>query len=352
MTDQILTTGGHAPAGGEGGAPASNGGGGPAAVGGAPSSNPGASQTPPAGGGENGGTPPASPPPGDAGNNGTLAAGNVVDKTPSAPPTWPDDWRQRLAGEDKTLLKQLERMTDPSQLYKSYRELQAKLTSGNLKAPPPAADAPAEELATWRKENGIPDAADGYIEKLALPKGMVLGDADKPIVASFASRAHQLNMPPDQFNGMVSQYYEMLDAQHQQTQEADQQFKITAQDALNKEWGADYRANINGVANLLAQAPDGVADRLFAGRTADGKRVGDDPDVLRWLAGLAREINPMGSLMPAGTTNAIAAGESRIKEIEDMMKGENARRDYWGKPEVQEEYGNLLAARERMQARG
>ena len=39
----------------------------------------------------------------------------------------------------------------------------------------------------------------------------------------------------------------------------------------------------------------------MGGRTADGYRVGDDPHVLRWLAGLAREMNPAATLLPAGT---------------------------------------------------
>ncbi len=334
-----------APAGGGAAAPAVAGGGsGEGGV--APSQTP--SSSTPAGTGGAGEVPvggAASPP------AGTLATGATNEGAPPSP-TWPTDWRTQLAGDDKAYLKTLERFDSPTALAKSYREMQTKISSGQMRTPAPAADATPEVVATWRKENGIPDAPAGYVEKLALSNGMVPGEADKPIISSFAERAHSLTMPPEQFNGMVSQYYEMLDTQAQERQVADHSFKVQAQDTLNKEWGPEFRPNINAVSNLLASAPEGVKDRLFAGRTADGQVIGNDPQVLRWLAGLAREVNPLGTLMPAGTSDPMKSGEARIKEIEGLMRGPEAQTKYWKDSSVQEEYRNLLDAREKMTARG
>lgn len=322
-----------------GGPPPPVGGGGdqPGAGGGSGSGN-GAPPAPPAGGGN---TPPSPP-------AGTLSEGGVLDKTPSGPATWPDDWRQKLAGDDKAYLKTLERFADPGALAKSYREMQAK--HSQMKAPPPAEGASPEEVATWRKENGLPEAPAGYMEQLALPNGMVLGEADKPIVSQFAEQAFADNVDPKAFNGLVAKYYAMQDAQAQERVAADGQFKITSQDALNKEWGAEFRPNINAISNLLSGAPEGVKDALFAGRTADGNIIGNDPRVLKWLAGLAREINPMGALMPAGTSQPMVAGENRIKEIEKTMREQPDA--YWKDSSIQEEYRNLLTARQTVQERG
>lgn len=311
----------------------------PGAGGGSGSGN-GASPAPPAGGGNSPPSPPA----------GTLSEGGVIDKTPAGPATWPDDWRQKLAGDDKAYLKTLERFADPGALAKSYREMQAK--QSQMKAPPPAEGASPEEVATWRKENGLPEAPAGYMDQLALPNGMVIGEADKPIVSQFAEQAFADNIDPKAFNGLVAKYYAMQDAQAQERVAADGQFKITSQDALNKEWGAEFRPNINAISNLLSGAPEGVKDALFAGRTADGNIIGNDPRVLKWLAGLAREINPMGALMPAGTSQPMVAGENRIKEIEAIMRGPDADKAYWKNAEMQEEYRNLLSARQTMQERG
>lgn len=306
-----------------------------------------------AGGGSGSGNdaPPSQTPPAAAPPAGSLATGGVTD-APPPPATWPQDWRSQLAGDDKAYLKTLERFESPAAMAKSYRELQGKVSSGSLKAPPPAADAAPEELATWRKENGIPEAPAQYVEKLALPNGMVLSEADQPIVAQFAEQAFADNLDPKAFSGLVAKYYAIQDAQAQQRQETDNTFKMQAQDTLNKEWGPEFRSNINSVSNLLAQAPDGVKDRLFAGRTADGQVIGNDPQVLRWLAGIAREINPMGTLMPAGTSDPGKAGNARIAEIEGIMKGPDSNTKYWKDAAIQEEYRQLLTAREAMAARG
>src|ERR1700744_6473820 len=46
---------------------------------------------------------------------------------------WPENWRQQIAGEDKSLLTQLERFADPAAIFKQNRELQAKLSSGQVR---------------------------------------------------------------------------------------------------------------------------------------------------------------------------------------------------------------------------
>ncbi len=67
----------------------------------------------------------------------------------------------------------LDRFDSPAAVAKSYRELEAKVSSGELKAPvkPPAADAKPEEVAAWRKEQGLPETAQAYVEGLKLPNG-------------------------------------------------------------------------------------------------------------------------------------------------------------------------------------
>jgi hypothetical protein len=136
----------------------------------------------------------------------------------------------------------------------------------------------AEELATWRKENGLPDKAEGYVEKLELPKGLVLGEADKPIVAEFAAAALAGNVDPKQFNGMVGKYYEILDKQRAAQEDADAAFKTESEEALRTEWqGADFRRNLTAVNNLISTWPGDLATNVLAARGPDGRKLGDSP---------------------------------------------------------------------------
>src|SRR5206468_684958 len=108
--------------------------------------------------------------------------------------TWPDDWRAKLAGDDKAFLKRLERFTDPAAVAKSYRELETKVSAPKVNAPP--ADASPEQVAAWRKDQGLPETPDAYISGLEMPDGVVFGDADQPVLQKFAATAHEMNIPP------------------------------------------------------------------------------------------------------------------------------------------------------------
>lgn len=274
----------------------------------------------------------------------TILSKEPEAKPVAAPADWPDDWRVKLAGEDKAYLKTLERYDSPAALAKAHRELQVKMSSGQLKAALKA-DASDEEKATWRKENGLPEKAEAYEPKL--PGGVVLGEADAPLLKGFQETAFKAGMTPGQFNEALTWYFGEQDAIQAKQFEEDKGFKSQAEDELRKEWGSSYRAEVAGIRNFLALAPEGVADRLFGGRTADGKLIGDDPHVLKWLASLSREVNPMASLVPAGSADPMKAGEGRIKEIEGMMNSEA----YWKDSSVQEEYRALIEARDKTQRR-
>lgn len=299
-----------------------------------------------AGGGS--GTPGATPSPSPAADPnlaGTIAGAEA--KPATAPSDWPDGWRQKLAGDDKAALKQLERMNDPAQVFKSFRELQAEKSSGKWKPVAPGADAPPAEMEAWRKDNGIPNDASGYVEKLALPNGMVLGDADKPIVAQFAEAALAKNVAPEAFSDLVTRYYAIQDQQAQKIVENDNRVFQESTDKLNSEWGPEYRANINAIKNVLGQH---ALDNILTARMADGTKVGGNYETLKGLANLAREVNPMAALTPMNGGDPAKHGEARIKELETRMRTD---RGAWFKDEAaQNEYVALLDAREKMKARG
>ena len=247
---------------------------------------------------------------------GTTDAGKAV--ADAAKAAVQPDWRTRLArlaGDDKELAKTLARYTDEAAFVKAHRALLTKVSSGELKKVLPEGALP-EEVAAWRKENGIPEKAEGYVEKLALPNGLVLGEVDKPIVADFAAAALEGNVDPKQFAGLVAKYYEIQDKQRAAQEEADGTFKQQSEDALRSAWpGVDYRQNLTAVQNMMAGWPEGLATRVLAGRTPDGRKLGDDPAYIQQMAALARELNPAATLVPIGTTDGAKGVTERLAEI-------------------------------------
>jgi hypothetical protein len=261
------------------------------------------------------------------------------------------DWRAQMAGDDKEAAKRLARFAGPADVFKSFRSLEAKISSGEFKKPLSETATP-EEKATWRKENGLPEKADEYVAKLALPNGLVIGEAEKPVVAELAAVAHDSNLDPKAFNGLVAKYYEMQDKQRQIQEDADAKFKVDAEDALRKDWqGPDYRRNLTAVRNLMSTWPEGLAEGVLAGRDASGRLLGDNPVFIRQLASLALELNPAATLVPAGTTDAGKSVAGRLDEIRAMRRNEpdkyNADAAKFEAEEIE-----LIDAQLKMQKRG
>jgi hypothetical protein len=284
-----------------------------------------------------------------AAQTGTLLGSEPTDKPVAAPADWPADWRQKIAGDDAKELARLQRLgNSPADVYKAYRALEAKLSSGQAKPALPDNPTP-EQLTEWRKANGIPEAPDGY--EPALPDGMVLGEADKPLVTDFQRVALDANMTTQQFNKTLEWYHKHVDNFRAQQEEADTASRREVEDTLRSEWGNEYRGNINAVNNTMRMYFGDAAAEILSARTPSGKMVGDFPEFIKGMALTAKELNPAMGLIPAGSSNPLQATESRISEIEAMMKAPNAGDIYWRNEKVQAEYLQLIEAREKYAGR-
>lgn len=279
-----------------------------------------------------------------------LATGDAaVDTTKTnIPVDWPTDWREKLAGGDEKTLKQLQRYSAPADIWAKARALELKVSSGELKASAPfPAEGDDAAKATWRKENGIPDTAEAYEPKI---EGLVFGDADKAMLDSFKQHAHGKNWSPSQFNEALGWYAAEQQQIKSRQDAADETFRGEARDALYTEWGPqDFKANINAVKNLLSSAPTGFADRLLGARLADGKLLGDDPNALKWLSSLAREMNPAATLVPPGTSDAGKSVTAELEAIREKRRNDPAGYDADKKTQAREL--ELLEAIQKMKSR-
>lgn len=264
----------------------------------------------------------------------------------------PATWRQIVAGDNPEHLKTLERFQSPKALYESYAALRGKMSSGELKQISPFPDkGTPEQQAAWRVENGIPlepKGDKGY--KVSLPDGMVLGEDDKAVVEHFAEAAHAAHMRPEHFNSTIAWYLNEKAARAQAMAEKDSEFRMGAEDTLRAEWGGGYRENVARITALLDQAPEGVKDLVAGARAHDGTIIGDHPQVVRWLADIARQLNPAGVNIPATGGSQAASIEDEIKQIEDVM--EKDRRKYNSDEKMQARLRELYTARDTLKQRG
>lgn len=270
--------------------------------------------------------------------------------SPAAPPSDPappaDDgsqWREKLAGGDEKLQKLASRYTSPKAVLEALAAAQGKIRSGTVK-PPPKADAPAEEVAAWRAENGIPDEPTGY--KLELPDGLVLGEADKPVADSFIARMHAKNAPPELVSEAVGWYLSQQEEMLAARDAFDEAAASKAEETLREEYGRQYKPLVAAATQLI---PEGIREAFLDARLDTGERVGNNAQVIRWLAQVAAELNPQATVVPGSGTNAAQAIESELIELKKMMGDHNSA--YWKGPEAdknQARYRELVAVQSRI----
>ena len=276
--------------------------------------------------------------PSDGGNSppaGAAGAGGAGD--------WPDDWRTRLSADGKHS-KTLDRFASPNALLDSYIALRQKVDSGELRAISPFPDkGTADEQVAWRKAHGIPEKPEDY--SLSFGDGLVIGEQDKPIIEGFLKAAHGANIAPEQVKGVLQWYYEQQESNLAQIEERDTATLTQTEDSLRAEWGGEYRTNINMIKGLIDTLPESVRDSFMGARLADGTALLNHPDMARWLAGTARTINPVHTVVPGAGANVAGAIDDEIASIEKVMREDRSR--YNGNEKMQARLRELYSARER-----
>jgi hypothetical protein len=288
----------------------------------------------------------------------SLAAGGVADPSKAAAAAapagpkgdWPADWREKAAGEDKAFLGILKRYTDPVAALGWTRSQALKISAGELR-PTLKADATPEEIADYRKANGVPEKAEGYLKEMKLPDGLVAGEGDKSLLESFAERALAKNVPQEAFNDMVGWFFETQQQVEAAKLERDQDYRLEAEHELVQRMGADFKPNMNALGAFWKGQPEGIADLVLGARTADGRLLGNTPEVAAWVAGIARELNPAATLLPPGGEMGAKGIDARIAEIEGQMYIDGKPNPNYFSGPMEKEYRGLLDARDRMKQR-
>lgn len=287
---------------------------------------------------------------GALGSTGALASTGFLASTGIG---WGDDWRTRMAAGSTDMekeIKQLERYESPEQVWRKARELERKLSSGELRSQLPK-DARPEEIARWRQENGIPAKPEEY--KINLPAGKQAPKEDDPFLKGFLKSAHEANYTQAQVDSAIASFYSEVDRQMDAISEAEKKAEAATEDKLRQEWGADYRTNKAMAEALLARAPAGFRDRFMNGYLADHTPIRASPEAWKWLVQMEREINPAATVLPGAGGDVGKSIATELTDLRKLMSDPNSK--YWKGPEaesLQARYRQLLDAEGRLKEKG
>lgn len=281
---------------------------------------------------------PAAPPP-----SAPLAATPPTDPPAATPPVdagkpvadWPT-LRAALSEADPEFGKELERTADAKALAERFKGLMKIARSGG-KVAPPGKDAPPEQVAEWRKTQGLPEKWEDY--SYSLPPNMEASDQIKGVVDGFKQHAHGLNMPPEQFKAVTDWYFQQEAQRAEAVVQEDRAFRQQAEETLRKSWGSDYASNITAIQTLFNGDNDTFSMAINA-RGPDGRMLGDNPKFLSFLLDVGLRANPnLRQFAGDGRMNQSNVGDE-IKRIEALITKQDPA--YTNDPKMQERYRQLM----------
>lgn len=261
---------------------------------------------------------------------------------------FPEDWRDKWANGDDKLLSRLKRFSTPDKVFKSFLESEKKLRSGAYKRAL-SEDATEEEVAAYRKENGIPETPDGYNFN-ELGDGYILTEADKPFVDSFRSFAHAKNMDPATAKESVKWFKEAEDAAVADRLELDKTERLATIEELRTEFGPEFRYNTQ-ISKKVAETIFGsdAWSEIGEARLSNGIKIGNSPDIIRSLTDYALNNSDASKLMPSNTAEG-AASQTELETINKVMTEDFDT--YERSPTMRARRLELMQQLERRQGRG
>jgi hypothetical protein len=274
-----------------------------------------------------------------------LDAGEEEEDTQTG--DWPDDWREKYAGDDEKKLAALKRYADPKSALDALMSAQARIKAGGLAKPLPK-DATPEQIKEWREHNGIPEKPEDY--KIELGEGFVLGDDDKPYIDKVLAAAHANNASPAAVNAIVQSYLEQMQADVAERVTADREYNGKTIETLRADWGGDFDANKNTIVAFLDAAPPEVKASILSARDGEGNLLRNNADFLKFIVGRELEYNPAATIVAGSGRDHLSGVQDEIAVIEKRMREDRPGYNKDGK--MQERYMQLLTAREKIQSRG
>jgi hypothetical protein len=279
-------------------------------------------------------------------------APEIKEAAPPPKANWPENWRDQLAGSDDKLKNLLNRYTSPDAFAKAFKELRTAYDSKKpAKDDVELPENPTEEqLAAYRKAKGVPERPEDY--EFEVEEGRELNDGEYTIFMDFAKHMHERNIPASMVKEVSSWFLDYQEIADQKAAEMAYQARQQTEETLRAEWGPDYKANVNMMANVLQEHLGSRTQELLAKQFTDGSRLGDNEMFIRLMADLSRKVG--GSSAELYTTDVATSGKSLEARKDELMKMMNdpdpiVRKKYWA-PDTQAELQRITASLIRRQA--
>lgn len=270
----------------------------------------------------------------DPAAGGHVGGGAAPAGTPPPPAGGAADWRATLP-EDIRGNTSLATIPDVPTLAKSYVHAQSMIGMKRLAVP--SKDAAPEAWNEVWNTLGRPEAPDKYSPATVKPAAGVTLDQEG--VKKALTVFHQAGLTDSQATKVLDFYTTGLNETHAQMSQRLEQGKSSAEEALRRDWGDKYNANLEVAQGVLRRfgTPEAMTE-IEAG-------LGNNPALIKMLHNMGSAMMEDRSKSGPGLVSQTgeAAAQQKIGELkmdENFMKKLNGRNEI-GHKEAVEQWLNL-----------
>ncbi|WP_318875516.1 hypothetical protein [Sinorhizobium meliloti] len=256
-------------------------------------------------------------------------------------------FREKLAGGDEAILKQLGRYKSIDAISRGFREAYNTAKNGGAKLPVLSDKSTPEEVKAYREAMGIPEDPSAYPGDFR--EGYEATDADKAILGDFKAAMHARNVPPATASAALEWYQDFATAQQQELDGNLAKVAKETQAALRNEWGGEYDGNI-GAAQQLMTAHLGKEgfEGMMGLRLMDGSRLQDNIAFVKMMAQLGADYYGGNAIMNGDVETTAKTVQERIDELLAYRVSDPEK---YKSDDVQQKITKLYAQRDKINAR-
>jgi hypothetical protein len=256
-------------------------------------------------------------------------------------------FREKLAGGDETILKQLARYKSIDAISRGFREAYNTAKNGGPKLPALSDKSTPEEVKAYREAMGIPEDPTAYPGDFR--EGYQATEADKAILGDFKQAMHARNVPPAAAAAALDWYQDFATAQQQELDGNLAKVAKETQAALRNEWGGEYDGNI-GAAQQLMTAHLGKEgfEGMMGLRLMDGSRLQDNIEFVKMMAQLGADYYGGNAIMTGDVETTAKTVQERIDELLSLRVKDPEK---YKSDDVQQKITKLYAQRDKINAR-
>lgn len=258
-----------------------------------------------------------------------------------------------IAGEDTSAIERLARFKEPGDLWKSYRELEGKLSKRAEPAKFPDNPTP-ETIAEWRKNIGVaevpkdakPEAfLDAY--KIKTPDGYQMSEVEKGMLTDFAKEAYDKGLNPREVKEATDFFFKQQAASTQALNKLAVDFQKSEQNGWRDAVGSkEYEAQVSAASAWLSDQFKGNPEQMNAllnARLPGGGKLGDS----RWFGELLAKQAMGDGYTDRIEANAYEANGKSLAEqqrsIESLMRTDRAK---YNEASTQAELKKIISLRQ------